>query len=44
MHQGGAAETLPRQFPEGAPGFVFFCEITNENANVHYFPFSHDVI
>jgi len=29
MHQGGAAEALPRQFPESSPGLILFCEITN---------------
>jgi len=29
MHQGGAAEALPRQFPESSPGLILSCEITN---------------
>jgi hypothetical protein len=29
VHQGGAAEALPRQFPESFPGFILFCEVTD---------------
>jgi len=29
MHQGGAAEALPRQLPESSPDFILFCEVTN---------------
>ena len=44
MHQGGAAEALPRQFPESFPGFILFCEVTNQNANAHYLSFTHYVV
>lgn len=43
MHQGGVAETLPRQFPESCPGFILFCEVTNQNANAHYLSFDYVV-
>jgi hypothetical protein len=36
MQQCGAAEALPRQFPESSPGFILFCEVTDQNANAHY--------
>jgi hypothetical protein len=41
MHQGGAMEAFLRQFPESPPGFILFCEVTNENANTHYLSFTH---
>ena len=44
MHQGGAAEALPRQFPESSPGFILFCEVTNENAKAHDVSFTHYVV
>jgi hypothetical protein len=40
MHQGGAAEAMPRQFPESSPGFILFCEVPNENTYAHYVSFS----
>jgi hypothetical protein len=41
MHQSGATEAFLRQFPESYPGFILFCEVTNENANAHYLSFTH---
>jgi hypothetical protein len=41
MHQGGATEAFLRQFPESSPGFILFCEVTNENADAHYLSFTH---
>jgi hypothetical protein len=40
MHQRGAAKALPRQPPESFPGFILFCEVTNENTNAHYVSFT----
>jgi hypothetical protein len=31
MHQGGAVEPLPRQFPKGFASFILFCEVTYKN-------------
>jgi hypothetical protein len=41
MHHSGATEAFLRQFPECSPGFILFCEISNENADAHYLPFFH---
>jgi hypothetical protein len=41
MHQGGATEAFLRQLPESYPGFILFCEVTDENANIHYLSFTH---
>jgi hypothetical protein len=40
MHQGGAAEALPCQFPQDFASFILFCEVTNKNANTHYLSFT----
>jgi len=40
MHQRGAAKALPCQLPESFPGFILFCEVTNENTNAHYVSFT----
>lgn len=40
MQQGGAAEALSSHSPESSPGIISFCEVTNQNANAHYLPFT----
>jgi hypothetical protein len=41
MHQCGAAEAFSRQFPESSPGFLLFCEVTNENDKAQILPLTH---
>ena len=36
MHEDGAVKALLRQIPEALTGFIFFCEVTNQNAVAHY--------
>jgi hypothetical protein len=37
MHQDDAIEPFQAEHPECFPGFILFCEVTNENANTQAF-------
>ena len=39
VHQGGAAQPQLPQHSEGFASFILFCEVTYENADVHYLSF-----